>query len=146
MNRLRWVFLTIVFCAFVLSILLGYLPASEELGGRFGSQHPYGDAAYVAFVVGAALWPRGIVWLLGIGVGAFGAVVFLLGAISQPGDTIRWLFAGVYAIEALALFGLGTADRHSRESRSAASSSAFRASTGRSADDISSAEEGSTRP
>jgi hypothetical protein len=145
MNRLRWSFLAIVFCAFVLSILLGYSPASEKLGGRFGS-HPYGDAAYVAFVVGAALWPRGIVWLLGIGVGAVGAVVFLLSAISQPGDTIRWLFAGVYAIEALALFGLGTADRHSRESRSAASSSAFRVSTGRSADDISSAEEGSTRP
>jgi hypothetical protein len=128
MNRLRWAFLGIVFCAFVLSILLGYLPgylpASDELEGRFGS-HPYGDAAYVGFVVGAALWPRGIVWLVGIGLGALGAVVFLLGAISQPSDTIRWLFAGVYAIEALALFGLGTADRHSRETRSAATSSAF---------------------
>jgi hypothetical protein len=114
MNWLRWALLAIVFCAFGLSILLTYLPASEELGGPFGS-HPYGDAAFVAFVVGAALWPRGIVWLIAIGFCAVGSVIFLLGTIMSPGDTIRWLFAGVYAIEALALFGLGTVDRHSRD-------------------------------
>ena len=115
MNRVRWALLGIVFCAFGLSIVLTHLPGAVELGGGpFGSAYPYGDAAYVAFVVGAALWPRGIVWLLGMGVCAFLAVVFLLGTISWPGDTIRWLFAGVYAIESLSLFGLGTAYQHSR--------------------------------
>jgi hypothetical protein len=116
MNRLRWALLGIVVCAFGLSIVLTHVPGALELGGGpFGSAYPYGDAAYVAFVVGAALWPRGIVWLLGMGVCALAAVVFLIGTISWPGDTVRWLFAGVYAIEALGLFGLGTADRHSRE-------------------------------
>jgi len=93
------------------------LPGAVELGGGpFGSS-AYGDAAYVAFVVGAALWPRGIVWILGIALCAVGAVVFLLAAIHIPGDTIRWLFVGAYSIEALALFALGNADRYSRELR-----------------------------
>ncbi len=117
MNLLRWALLAIVFCAFGLSIVLTHLPGAVELGGGPFGSNAYRDAAYVAFVVGAALWPRGIVWLLGMGFCAFAAVVFLVGTISWPGDTIRWLFAGVYAIEAMALFALGTADRHSRELR-----------------------------
>jgi hypothetical protein len=112
MDRLRWALRAIVFCAFGLSILQTYLPGE---GGPFGSKGRYGDAAYVAFVVGAALWPRGIVWVLAIGFCALATVVYLMAAISLPGDTIRWLFAGAYAIEALALFALGTADRHSRD-------------------------------
>lgn len=116
MNRLRWALLAIVFSAFGLSVLLTYLPAADELvAGPFGTTGTYGTAAYVALVVGAALWPRGIVWIFGTSLCALGAVVFLLGTIKSPGDTIRWLFAGAYAIEALALFGLGTADRHSRD-------------------------------
>jgi hypothetical protein len=114
MNRLRWALRAIVFCAFGLTILLTYLPGG---GGPFGSAGAYGDAAYVAFVVGAALWPRGIVWILGIALCAVGAVVLLLAAIHIPGDTIRWLFAGAYSIEALALFALGNADRYSRDLR-----------------------------
>jgi hypothetical protein len=97
-----------------LTVIESSEPSRVVLVGAFGSS-AYGHAAYVAFVVGAALWPRGIVWILGIALCAVGAVVFLLAAIHIPGDTIRWLFAGAYSIEALALFALGNADRYSRD-------------------------------
>lgn len=114
MNRLRWALGAIVLCALGLSILLTYLPGG---GGPFGSAGAYGDAAYVAFVVGAALWPRGIVLVIAVGFCALATVVYLMAGISLPGDTITWLFPGTYAIEALALFALRTADRHSRDLR-----------------------------
>jgi hypothetical protein len=77
MNRLRWALLAIVFSAFGLSVLLTYLPAADELvEGPFGTTGTYGTAAYVALVVGATLWPRGIVWILGTSCALWGQWCF----------------------------------------------------------------------
>jgi hypothetical protein len=58
-----------------------------------------------------ACYRRGILWVLGIVVSGIGTLIFLVTAIARPDETISWLYAATYAIEGLALLGLGLTPR-----------------------------------
>jgi hypothetical protein len=75
-------------------------------GRRCSQRRTLGFAGFIAMLVGAVIRPRGLVWIIALGLCVVGAVAWLLSAIDLPAEDIRWANAAAFAVAASLVLGL----------------------------------------
>jgi hypothetical protein len=108
MRRLLfWTLVAALFGDIALLVALSHSPESVEKGWRPLLTTPnYGFAGFVAMLIGAVIQPRGLVWIIALGMCILGSVIWLLTAIDLPNEGIRWANAATLAVAASLVLGL----------------------------------------